>query len=115
MNQSRKNPRDLRTETQQNDDFFAEVAAELDYLDSDTVKRFYNALVRVSVRHLRKEKFLRLPDFGDAYLVDMNAKEIYNPRTAERKIALGKHFQMRFKPANRLRQYFAKISNSLPD
>jgi len=109
---NRNNVRSVKEQREDEERIWSEVAAELDYVNPELVRDVYMALVRVVVRNLRKSKFIRLPGFVDAYLVWTAGKVVKNPKVSQ-DILLPDHFQLRFAPAKRLKEYFKRVADSI--
>lgn len=97
---------------EEEDFLFGEVAKEMGYLDPQRAREFYQALIRVTVRLLRKDLIVRWPGFVDAFLLYREGKTILSPKSPF-PIHIGPHYELRFTPAKRLREYFSRIQDRI--
>jgi nucleoid DNA-binding protein len=111
----RRTQKDLMSpiKAREEEDFlFAEVAKEMGYLDPERARDFYRALIRVTIRLLRKDLIVRWPGFVDAFLLYRESKTIVSPKSPF-PIHVGPHYELRFTPAKRLREYFSRIQSKI--
>jgi hypothetical protein len=56
--------------------FYKDLQANCDYVDEDTVRQFYLAVVKTVTKELRDHKVARLPHLGDFALIPEKPKKL---------------------------------------
>lgn len=91
------------------DRFFQLLSERCNYIDKDTTKVFYMALVKLVVSELRTNGIARLPHLGDMALVKQAPRSVLAGKM--RKIIEGV-YTLKFYPKESLRIYFTKLNLS---
>ncbi len=92
-------------EQKRNNEFFSNLAIEMDCVDIKTVKDFYYAVLRTIQRDLLGKNICYLPDFGRIFLHINKAKRIMDVNTREHIMTRDRKV-VKFKPGNELKNYW---------
>lgn len=90
------------------DDFFIKLQANCNFVDEETVRRFYMGMVKTITKELRDNGVVRLPHLGDFALVPQKPKTLLAGKTRQFRSAI----VLKFYPKVAWRQYFSSIENS---
>lgn len=90
--------------------FFQTLSEKAGYMDPETAKAFYMALVRTVTEELRNKGFSRLPHLGDFFLLQQKPKPLLAGRSESgqllRRLAPAMKI-LKFYPTEAWRKYFA--------
>jgi nucleoid DNA-binding protein len=89
-------------------DFFRKLQASCNYVDEETVHRFYMGLVKTITKELRDHNVVRLPHLGDFALVAQKPKTLI---VGNRREIRGANI-LKFYPKFAWRQYFTTRENN---
>ena len=93
--------------------FIPGIAKEANYLDEASVKRIYVAMVRYIVTALRKDGLIRLPNFGDFWVVFRREKVFNIPKyLGGGSRVIPRTRQIRFVASKQLRAYFKMLEGN---
>jgi nucleoid DNA-binding protein len=93
-------------------EFFKLVAINSGVNDISAVRDIYYGIIRTVSRELKDKQRIKLPDWGDFYLILQKSKETFvvhgeNPRT---RVVLPPMFLVKFKPDHKVKKYFSEFS-----
>ena len=101
--------RELKKQGYLNEDtFFQNLQANCNFVDEETVRRFYLGLVKTVTSELRTNKVSRLPHLGDFALVEQKPRTLLKGKTRE----IRKPTVLKFYPKVAWRQYFVTRDNN---
>ena len=86
-------------------EFYRELSKANNYMPEDTLKAFYQSLVRVITRELHDNGEITLPEFGRFWLGDYKARRMTDIRS-QNTIMLGERKVLRFRPTDNIKKYF---------
>jgi len=93
------------------EEFFKLLANEAGWLDKDTAKKVYYAILRILGRQLKNTHKSELPDLGEFYLNLYGTHYFKDLHTGEKQLA-PPVLTMRFTPDYKLKEYFKKITKN---
>lgn len=91
------------------DRFFQLLSEKCNYIDKETAKTFYMAMVKVVVSDLRTNGICRLPHLGDMAIMKQKPRSVLAGTV--RKI-MQEMYVLKFFPKEALRIYFSKLDES---
>lgn len=91
------------------DDFFIKLQANCNFVDEETVRRFYMAVVKTITKELKDHSVARLPHLGDFALVPQKPKTLLTGKVRQFRSAV----VLKFYPKAAWRQYFSSIENNV--
>lgn len=83
--------------------FFKELQSYCNFVDEETVRRFYTGVVKTVTKQLRDDGVCRLPHLGDFALVPQKSKSMLTGKIRQVRPAL----VLKFYPKAAWRQYFS--------
>ena len=89
------------------DRFFQLLSERCNYIDKDTSKVYYMALVKLITSELRTNGIVRLPHIGDFALVKQNPKIVWTGKVRRR---IDAAYALKFYVKEALRIYFNKLN-----
>jgi nucleoid DNA-binding protein len=89
--------------------FYQDISKRCNYVNEDTVKEFYMALVRTVTAGLRENGIIRLPHLGDMALV--RQKDKMGISGQKKKFIEGAHM-LKFYPDYAIKGYFSELVKS---
>lgn len=87
------------------EEFYRKLSEKWDYVDSETVTRFYLEFVKMISNELKEHSFVRLPHLGDWALVPYRGRTAFIGREHLR---IGPRDVLKFYPKEKMRRYFNK-------
>ena len=91
------------------DEFYRNLQANCDYVDEETVRRFYLAVVKTVTKELRDNRVARLPHLGDFALIQQKPKPLLKGKVREYRVAN----VLKFYPKAAWRKYFSMKDNNV--
>lgn len=85
--------------------FFNDLAIETGYMDIESVRQVYYAMVKMLTRELRLNNNTRLPDFGDFVLMKHCERKTFNVNTGKYHL-LPMRNVLKFEVHHNLKKYF---------
>lgn len=86
------------------EDLFNEVSRRTNYLDINLIKDVYYSLVKVMVSELKRQGIVRLPDFGDLFLIFRKEKYAMDISTRKKSLMPQKRI-VKFQTDTKLKKY----------
>lgn len=87
------------------DEFFKQIALNSGVVDLDTVKNIYYGMVKTISRELRDKRTIKLPDWGEFYLIICKERRTLEVNTKQY-ITIPPTPTVKFRPAESVKQHF---------
>lgn len=88
--------------------FYRQLAEQCGYVDEETIRRFYLALVKVVTRQLRDHGAARLPHLGDFVMAMRNEKLVWAGKVRQR---IPAQRTLKFLPQEAWKQYLHRMKD----
>lgn len=87
------------------EEFFAEISQLANFCDEELVRNVYYGMVKVISRQLRAGKSVKLPDWGEFYLLNSAPRQMAEVKSG-RIISIGMKKCVKFEPDYKVKAYF---------
>lgn len=90
-------------------DFFLKVQKEVNYIDVESIKPVYYAILRTILSNLRDDGSIRLPDWGEFRVIRHKARRSRDPNLPGEYLYLPAIKTVKFSPTERLKNFVKNL------